>query len=266
MRKIFNVHVVFVMMMTIFFVIPVIGQNNENGLKNSKKQEVINENKVEPGVFSKDASVVDESKKDEAKIEVVKSLKKTSTGKSLFDTVSQGGPMMIVLFLLGLGGMTIALERVIFFTRNKVWADDYTEEFLKKTASESDAKYKEDLDEEMRGVFQLYSNSSERGLALLSGIGNLAPIVGFLGTVIGMISAFASIAAATTVNAKVVAVGIQIALVTTAGGLFVAAPTLMFYFLFTHVLHNRFTAAEVIISEECDKLPRLTDILTSDEK
>ena len=73
-----------------------------------------------------------------------------------------------------------------------------------------------------------------------------------------MISAFSSIAAATTVNAKVVAVGIQIALVTTAGGLMVAAPSLAFFYLFSHLIQNHYASTNELINGLCEKLPRLS--------
>jgi biopolymer transport protein ExbB/TolQ len=136
--------------------------------------------------------------------------------------------------------------------------------YLKEVSEKSETRFKEDREDELRGAFQLYANSLERGMAFLSGIGNLAPIVGFLGTVLGMITAFSAIAAATTVNARVVAVGIQIALITTAGGLVVAAPTLFFYYLFTHVTQNRFALSEEIIAELCVNLPRLSEELETE--
>ena len=182
-------------------------------------------------------------------------------GSTLFSTVKKGGPLMIFIVLLGIVSMTIIIERLIFFSRNSIWKSDTVEKFLNEVALESMAEYREDLEDELGNAFRLYSNGMERGLALLSGIGNIAPIVGFLGTVIGMISAFASIAAATTVNAKVVAVGIQIALVTTAGGLMVAAPTLAFFYLFTHVIQNRYADAEEVINQACADRSRLSNLL-----
>jgi len=64
----------------------------------------------------------------------------------------------------------------------------------------------------------------ERGLVWLSTVANLAPLVGFLGTVSGMIRAFNDIAAAGDVDPSVVAGGISEALITTAAGLVVAIP------------------------------------------
>jgi len=64
----------------------------------------------------------------------------------------------------------------------------------------------------------------ERGLVAIATVSQVAPLLGFLGTVSGMISAFAAIAAAEQVSAKVVASGIQEALITTAAGLIIAIP------------------------------------------
>jgi len=64
----------------------------------------------------------------------------------------------------------------------------------------------------------------QRGLIVLASVTNIAPLVGFLGTVSGMINAFAAIAQAEQVSAKLVAKGIQEALITTATGLAIAIP------------------------------------------
>jgi len=64
----------------------------------------------------------------------------------------------------------------------------------------------------------------ERGLVAIATVAQVAPLLGFLGTVSGMISAFAAIAAAEQVSAKVVASGIEEALITTATGLMIAIP------------------------------------------
>ncbi len=72
----------------------------------------------------------------------------------------------------------------------------------------------------------------ERGLVWLSTVANLAPLVGFLGTVSGMIRAFNDIAAAGDVDPSVVAGGISEALITTASGLVVAIPVQATYNFF----------------------------------
>jgi biopolymer transport protein ExbB len=64
----------------------------------------------------------------------------------------------------------------------------------------------------------------ERGLVVLATVATVAPLMGFLGTVWGMIQAFAAIEIAGQVEAGLVASGIKIALITTATGLMIAIP------------------------------------------
>lgn len=64
----------------------------------------------------------------------------------------------------------------------------------------------------------------ERGLVVLATVATVAPLMGFLGTVWGMIEAFGAIEIAGQVEATLVASGIKIALVTTATGLMIAIP------------------------------------------
>jgi len=72
----------------------------------------------------------------------------------------------------------------------------------------------------------------ERGLVWLATIANVAPMLGFLGTVIGMILAFAAIEAAGQVEPALVAGGIKVALITTAAGLAIAIPVNVAYNFF----------------------------------
>ena len=69
----------------------------------------------------------------------------------------------------------------------------------------------------------------ERGLSWISLFIALAPMLGFMGTVIGMIEAFDKIAQANTINASIVAGGIKVALITTVSGLVVAIILQIFY-------------------------------------
>ena len=72
----------------------------------------------------------------------------------------------------------------------------------------------------------------ERGLVILATIANVAPLMGFLGTVWGMIQAFAAIEAAGNVDPALVAGGIKVALLTTASGLVIAVPVNIAYNFF----------------------------------
>ncbi len=72
----------------------------------------------------------------------------------------------------------------------------------------------------------------ERGLVILATIANVAPLMGFLGTVAGMILAFGAIEAAGDVDPSLVAGGIKVALLTTAAGLVIAVPVNIGYNFF----------------------------------
>lgn len=67
----------------------------------------------------------------------------------------------------------------------------------------------------------------EKNLTILGTIGVISPLLGLLGTIVGMIIAFQAIAVAGTGDPKVVARGISQALVTTATGLTIAIPTIV---------------------------------------
>lgn len=69
----------------------------------------------------------------------------------------------------------------------------------------------------------------QRGLLILATVANVAPLLGFLGTVSGMIHAFEAIAASEQVSAKIVATGISEALITTMTGLIIAIPVQAMY-------------------------------------
>lgn len=69
----------------------------------------------------------------------------------------------------------------------------------------------------------------ERFLNTLGTIASIAPLLGLLGTVIGMIKVFTAITSMGVGNPTVLAGGISEALITTAAGLSVAIPSLMFY-------------------------------------
>jgi len=71
--------------------------------------------------------------------------------------------------------------------------------------------------------------SLKKGLAVLATVGSTAPFVGLLGTVMGIISAFQSMATSGSGGLGTVSAGIAEALGTTAFGLLVAIPAVMFY-------------------------------------
>jgi biopolymer transport protein ExbB len=172
----------------------------------------------------------------------------------LVQRFNEGGVYMwpiIVTFILGLA---IAFERIITLNR----ADINTRKFIvnvKKALEEGGISAAEDVCANTRGpvasVFQagllrhdegieavekavisygsIEMNFLERGLVWLSLMIAMAPMLGFLGTVVGMVEAFDAIESAGDISPSLVAGGIKVALLTTVFGLIVAMVLQVFY-------------------------------------
>jgi len=93
------------------------------------------------------------------------------------------------------------------------------------SASLSRERMQESIEEASAAVV----HELERYLSALGTIAAITPLLGLLGTVIGMIKVFTAIMLEGSGNAAVLAGGISEALITTAAGLFVAIPTLIFH-------------------------------------
>ena len=70
---------------------------------------------------------------------------------------------------------------------------------------------------------------AEKGMAWLATTGSVTPFIGLFGTVWGIIDAFSGLGNAGAASLRAVAPGIAEALITTAAGLFVAIPAVIFY-------------------------------------
>lgn len=101
-------------------------------------------------------------------------------------------------------------------------------------------------------------SSLEKSLSALGTIGSIAPFVGLLGTVLGVIGAFDDLKDAATAGPGIVAGGISHALVATAAGLFVAIPAIIAYNYFT-TRANRFSDEMRWMSDELLDHPRFSE-------
>jgi biopolymer transport protein ExbB len=173
----------------------------------------------------------------------------------LIDLFIVGGWSMWPLLLSSIIGLGVALERLYFFFTNKLLIKGFNQDLAEKMESgglDAAKKFIEESRTHKIGIIldnainissgdpDIFSKGIEReaaetivtlekGLVILASVSTIAPLIGFLGTVSGMINAFDAIANADQVNAKVVAGGIKEALITTAAGLIVALPTMAFY-------------------------------------
>lgn len=172
----------------------------------------------------------------------------------LVERFNEGGPWMWPVLICLIIGLAISFERIISLNL----ADIDTEDFLqrvKEALDEGGIRQAEEVCAKERGpvasVFQagllradegvdaveeavvsygsVYMSYLERGLVWLSLFISVAPMLGFLGTVIGMIQAFDAIETAGDISPRLVAGGIKVALLTTAFGLIVAVILQFFY-------------------------------------
>ncbi|MCB9363858.1 MAG: MotA/TolQ/ExbB proton channel family protein [Flavobacteriales bacterium] len=167
----------------------------------------------------------------------------------------EGGPgfMGIVLVCLILG-LAIVIERIIYLNMsttntNKLLAGieealasggvDAAKEVCRNTKGPVASIFYQGLDRSHEGIDMVEKSVVsyggvqmgllEKGISWISLFIALAPMLGFMGTVIGMIGAFDAIAAAGDISPAVVADGIKVALLTTVFGLIVAIILQIFY-------------------------------------
>jgi len=172
----------------------------------------------------------------------------------LVSRFNEGGEWMWPVLICLIIGLAIAFERVISLNR----ADINTRDFLQRVKEALDEGGIPAAEEEcastrgpVASVFQagllradegieavekavvsygsIEMSFLERGLVWLSLFISVAPMLGFLGTVIGMIEAFDAIESAGDISPALVAGGIKVALLTTAFGLIVAVILQFFY-------------------------------------
>ena len=174
-----------------------------------------------------------------------------------------GGIFMWVILLASISGLAVIIEKMYTFLskekklseneKNQLYKALRTgnrEEILKLCKDKTDSVSKsvtkivsnmdinfDELDNSHRQVIEGIISESileqttelEKGMSLLGTVVNAAPQLGLLGTVTGMIAAFSALTRNGTSTAKIVAGGISEALYTTAFGLIVAIPALVFY-------------------------------------
>jgi len=167
----------------------------------------------------------------------------------------EGGPFFMGIVLLTLIlGLAIAIERIIYLNMattntNKLVSSiedalssggvEAAKEVARNTKGPVASIFYQGLDRMDEGVDMaekavvsyggVQMGLLEKNISWLSLFIALAPMLGFMGTVIGMIDAFDSIAAAGDISPAVVAVGIKVALLTTVFGLIVAIILQIFY-------------------------------------
>ncbi|MDA1037300.1 MAG: MotA/TolQ/ExbB proton channel family protein [Proteobacteria bacterium] len=159
--------------------------------------------------------------------------------KTFFQRISDGGLVGYVIILLGLAGVALAVER-IYVLRNVLDSIKKQEEsdtvdsnnllgMLIETAKANVNESLDSLELILDEKVQSITPTIEVRVKAIKLIATVAPLLGLLGTVIGMIETFQAITLFGTGDPKLMAGGISQALVTTMLGLIVAAPLLFMH-------------------------------------
>ncbi len=177
--------------------------------------------------------------------------------------LSRGGVTMIPLLLFSIIGLAIVIERLISLRRSKVMVPEIIS-VVESLNSLEDLKMAISICEKNQGAFaniiltglqnqdlpqeeirELLTDQGrqevrtlERGLSTLDTIAGTAPLLGLLGTVLGMIKVFTVISQQGTGQASLLAGGISEALITTASGLVIGILALLMYNYFANRAEN----------------------------
>ena len=203
----------------------------------------------------------------------------------MLELVKSGGWLMAPIIVCSIAAMAIVAERLWSLQRERVvpedlvvhvwqWAstDELTEERMQALREGSplgrilaSGLAGRDLDREImkesiEEVGRHVVHDLERYLNALGTIAAITPLLGLLGTVIGMIDVFAVITAQGVGEPRVLAGGISEALITTAAGLTVAIPSLLFH----RLLRGRVDELVVTMEQEALKMVRALQELRPD--
>jgi len=181
----------------------------------------------------------------------------------MVEIFERGGLMMYPLILASVIALAIIIERFFSLRKNKVIIPDIisvVEQFSSfqdiELAKNICAKYKgplsslvriglENTELERNEIKELIEDQGrqevrnlEKGLTILETIAVIAPLMGLLGTVLGMIKVFSVIKEQGIGQAAALSGGISEALITTVTGLFIGIPVLIFFNMFTKRAEN----------------------------
>lgn len=190
------------------------------------------------------------------------------------------------LVLMALGSISVVVERLIVLSRQtseslrfavearpvmEAWdtgklvevADRYTRSALARLVAASVKRFQRAVDEGNGGVPPVELARREmarrreaigadlrRGLSVLATVGSVAPFVGLLGTVIGIITAFQTISSTGSGGLGAVSAGISEALIVTALGLTVAIPAVLCF----NYLTTRIASVELALERSAGEL------------
>jgi biopolymer transport protein ExbB len=187
------------------------------------------------------------------------------------DWVLKGGWVMLPLLLFSVLSLAVIIEKALGLASRQVisWRlvhaleegkplsdvilllnkdDTVLGQFLRKISQKSHES-KAMLEELTHSYFKKTWNDLEKRLETLNIVATTSPLLGLLGTVLGMVSIFQALSQSGSGNALVLSKGISEALITTITGLSIAVPAMIAYAYFSKKIEQY-----LLTFEECGKL------------
>lgn len=219
-------------------------------------------NKTDPTVADADKAISEESRKLIASgtgnlaldPTLGNAFKLSALKETLYEKIAAGGWVMAPLIAIGLASLLVALFKWIQLSRIRVATERDLQTVLRHledrqpekalsharsirglagdllaTAIEHVDEKKEYIEEVLYEKMLAARTKLERGLAFLALTATVGPLMGLLGTVMGMIATFKLISSFGSGDPKVLAAGISEALIATASGMVVAIPALLLH-------------------------------------
>ncbi len=143
---------------------------------------------------------------------------------SLFEYIRQGGPIMYILLTLNVVGFAIMISKFLVFNEEKKKLEQTADRLSDRVKSEAGNQDAGSVIELAKQEVSYEVNSLERGINTVKVIATVSPLLGLLGTVIGVLVAFRVMSQTGLNNPASFAQGISMALITTVGGMIVAIP------------------------------------------
>ncbi len=185
-------------------------------------------------------------------------------GGTIMELMHEGGAVMWILLAFSIVALAVMVERWIVLRSAKIKVNEFLAKLRKalivnkslRDAIKICEQYKGPLASIMKAGLLKYGQPREdiektietaalhemarleKRLVVLASVANVSPLLGFFGTVSGMIKSFDALAEQGLSNPGAVAAGISEALITTAGGLFVAIPTQLAYNFFMNSINK----------------------------
>ena len=152
---------------------------------------------------------------------------------STFERIAQGKLIGFIIVIIGLSGLIFAAYRyyTLYIYSKTISSNENSDVFNKIQSISDNAKDVDTFERECDEVLLTVNGNLSWGVNWIKFLAAVAPLLGLLGTVIGMIETFQAITVFGTGDPKQMAGGISQALVTTMLGLIFAAPLLAMYTL-----------------------------------